>query len=245
MPLPCRKRDYVSPSLGISLEVEFDAGQEHELPFASPRSNSPSRTTQLGSFSHCSRSRRVDRRTALGQDAGPRRLQQALCRLLAPALARLQYAPSPNCMDLQRTAAVMSQRTNRIDEFIIADEVEWEGWLISRRPLHLGPNQIVQPQASAPSSSIICCAKVIFPDSGRPSIATSRGLGRDAIKATTSLNVSMLRTVGVDARRRKPAHGGVCKSWRISHRSRAVRFAHRPAARASRPAVNETKRLRS
>src|ERR1700733_14735297 len=35
------KRDYVSPSLGISLEVEFDAGQEHELPFASPRSNSP------------------------------------------------------------------------------------------------------------------------------------------------------------------------------------------------------------
>ena len=39
MPLPA-KRDYVSPSLGISLEVEFDAGQEHELPFASPRSNS-------------------------------------------------------------------------------------------------------------------------------------------------------------------------------------------------------------
>ena len=36
------------------------------------------------------------------------------------------------------------------------------------------------PRHSAPSSSIICCAKVVFPDSGRPSIATSRGFGRDA-----------------------------------------------------------------
>ena len=33
------ERDYVSPSFGISLEVEFDAGQEHELPFVSPGSN--------------------------------------------------------------------------------------------------------------------------------------------------------------------------------------------------------------
>ena len=55
--------------------------------------------------------------------------------------------PSLPIVWMEPTAAVVSQRTNRIDEFIIADEVEWKGWLISRRPLHLGPNQIVQPQA--------------------------------------------------------------------------------------------------
>ena len=48
---------------------------------------------------------------------------------------------------MERTAAVVGQRANRIHEFIIANKVEWKGWLVSRGPLRLRSHQIVQPQA--------------------------------------------------------------------------------------------------
>src|SRR5271166_3385782 len=45
---------------------------------------------------------------------------------------------------------------------------------------------------SAPSSLMSRCAKVVFPDNGRPSMATNRGFCLEPTRATTSSNVSMV-----------------------------------------------------